>query len=274
MTTTQTEPTSAVRGLRAGRQQVIRREREWHERQAPQRYSLDRLLYAPPAFDAVVEAGVAYLGLAPGQRVLELASGEGKEALALARRGLAVVSTDLSLSQLARSRSKLAEANLAAGARFVQANAEDLPFAPESFDAIYGKAILHHLDLRLAAAEVARLLPAGARASFAEPLARHPLIWLGRRLTPRLRTTDERPPGLAELQRFAAQLAGAFGECEVQPFFLLSPLAYGLRLLPGGEAAFRWLHRRLQRLDAWLLKRFPALGRFAWYGVINVRRAG
>jgi len=257
-------PLPAVGGRRA----VIQAELAWHEQEAHRRYSLDELLYDPPAFDAVVGPAIDFLAAAPGERVLDMGCGEGKETYALAERGLTVISTDLSHVQLARARERVRDALPDARAHFVQANAEELPFAAGAFRVIYGKAILHHLDLNLAAAEVDRLLTQGGRATFAEPLARHPIIVLGRRLTPRLRTRDERPFGLADMDRFA----GRFAQRETDAHFLLAPLAYFLRLLPGGEALFRRAHERLAQLDGRLFAQFDALRAFAWYGVVRLRK--
>ncbi len=253
---------------RDSRKEVIQAELAWHEQEAHRRYSLDELLYDPPAFDAVVEPALDFLEGRPGERVLDMGCGEGKETYALAARGLVVISTDLSHTQLARARDRVCDGLPDARAHFVQANAEELPFAAGAFRIIYGKAILHHLDLGLSAAEVDRLLRPVGRATFAEPLARHPLIGLGRRLTPRLRTHDERPFGLEEMDDFA----GRFPRREVETFFLFAPLAYLLRALPGGESAFRAAHAKLARLDRCLFARFPALRRFAWYGAVRLQK--
>ena len=252
----------------AGRRDVIQAELAWHEQEAHRRYSLDELLYDPPAFDAVVGPAIDFLAAAPGERVLDMGCGEGKETYALAGRGLTVISTDLSHVQLARARERVRDGLPDARAYFVQANAEELPFAAGAFRVIYGKAILHHLDLDLAAAEVDRLLPPGGRATFAEPLPRHPIIVLGRRLTPRLRTRDERPFGLAEMDRFAVHFASR----ATQPFFLFAPLAYLLRLLPGGEGAFRMVHDWLARLDGRLFRRYAWLRDWAWYAVARIEK--
>lgn len=251
------------------RKSVIQRELAWHEQEAHRRYSLDALLYDPPAFDAVVSAGLHFLETTAHQRVLDVGCGEGKETLELARRGLCVISTDLSWTQLSRVRRLIREQYPNADVHFVQANAEELPFAAGSFPLVYGKAILHHLDLDLAAQEINRLLQPAGRATFAEPLAHHLLFWLARRLTPQLRTRDERPMTSSDLHRFA----GAFGQRQIEAFFFLAPLAYWLRLLPGGEVTFRQLHAALQRIDARLFKVIPPLKRLAWYGLVKVRKA-
>jgi hypothetical protein len=54
---------------------------------------------------------------------------------------------------------------------------------------------------------------------------------------------------------------------------LISPAAYVFRLLPGGEGAFRRVHRALLKLDGWLFARWPRLRRWAWYGSIYVRKS-
>ena len=61
-------PLPAVGGRRA----VIQAELAWHEQEAHRRYSLDELLYDPPAFDAVVGPAIDFLAAAPGERVLDL----------------------------------------------------------------------------------------------------------------------------------------------------------------------------------------------------------
>ena len=250
------------------RRDVIQAELAWHEQEAHRRYSLDELLYDPPAFDAVVGPAIDFLAAAPGERVLDMGCGEGKETYALAERGLTVISTDLSYVQLARARERVRDGLPDARAHFVQANAEELPFAAGAFRVIYGKAILHHLDLALAAAEVDRLLPPGGRATFAEPLPHHPIIRLGRRLTPRLRTKDERPFDLAEMERFG----GRFARQVTQPFFLFAPLSYLVRLLPDGEVAFQAVHAWLAQLDGRFFRRYPWLRDWAWYGVARIEK--
>lgn len=263
------EPAPAAVGRRPSavdaRREVIQAELTWHEQEAHRRDTLDELLYDPPAFDAVVQPAIDFLEARPGERVLDMGCGEGKETLALAQRGLVVVSMDLSHMQLSRAREMVSAARPAGAAHFVQANAEEPPFAPGAFRIVYGKAILHHLDLATSAGEVERLLVDGGRATFAEPLARHPLIWLGRVLTPKLRTRDERPMGLAELEQYAAHFHGPAAEVH----FLFAPVAYLLRWLPGGEAPFQKVHALLAAFDRKLFRTFPALRRLAWYASIR-----
>jgi SAM-dependent methyltransferase len=246
---------------------VIRRELAWHEHEAGRRDALDAFLYDPPAFDSVVRSGLPFLPGDANTRVLDIGCGEGKDTLALSGQYQCVISVDLSSARLARARQLLRTQSPMASVSFVQANAEQLPFAPGTFEVIYGKAVLHHLDLKLAAREVHRLLVPDGKATFAEPMAQQPLLWLARRLTPKLRTGDERPLRYEELFSFAR--AFRFQACEA--FFLLAPLAYVLRALPKCEMVFRRLHASLVKLDAQLFRRYPALARWAWYAIVKIQ---
>ena len=250
------------------RKAVIASELAWHEQEANRRFSLDNFLYAPPAFDQVVQSSFAYLQMQPGELVLDMGCGEGKETLQLAQQAVLVVSTDLSYQQLCRARQLIQEFAPDAKVCFVQANAEELPFASASFRMIYGKAILHHLDIDLSAQEIKRLLSEMGRATFAEPMAHHPLFWLARQLTPKLRTRDEHPLTFRELRRFSAY----FDRPEMEEHFLVTPVSYLFRVLPGGESIFRRLHAVLQRFDRRLFDVFSLLKELAWYGVVKVER--
>lgn len=76
--------------------------------------------------DFLVEA----LGLAPGQRVLDVGCGPGRHAHELARRGFKVLGVDISQNFV-----DLASRDAPAGAEFVRADARDLQFDRE-FDAV------------------------------------------------------------------------------------------------------------------------------------------
>jgi demethylmenaquinone methyltransferase/2-methoxy-6-polyprenyl-1,4-benzoquinol methylase len=77
--------------------------------------------------------------LRPGQQALDVAGGTGDLSAGLAKqvgeRGL-VVLTDINAAMLARGRDRLTDDGLTGNIRYVQANAERLPFAPNSFDCI------------------------------------------------------------------------------------------------------------------------------------------
>jgi demethylmenaquinone methyltransferase/2-methoxy-6-polyprenyl-1,4-benzoquinol methylase len=78
-------------------------------------------------------------GARPGQRILDLAGGTGDLAARLARMvgpGGEVVIGDINASMLKVGRERLLDHGVAGNVRFVQANAECLPFPDKSFDCI------------------------------------------------------------------------------------------------------------------------------------------
>src|SRR5262245_9780035 len=74
------------------------------------------------------------LDLRSGQKVLDVAAGNGNATLAAARRWCDVTSTDYVPSLLERGRARASAEGLAI--EFMQADAEALPFADGSFDAV------------------------------------------------------------------------------------------------------------------------------------------
>src|ERR687885_963383 len=112
---------------------------------------LDHETWIRPAF--------ARLGDVAGLDVLDYGCGHGMAAVVLARRGARVTALDLSPGYLAEARRR-ARAN-GVTVDFVQGDAERLPFADGGFDRVWGNAVLHHLDLRLAGAELSRVLAPG-----------------------------------------------------------------------------------------------------------------
>jgi SAM-dependent methyltransferase len=83
---------------------------------------------------ALPDARLQALGEVAGSRVLELGCGAGQWSRSLAAEGARVVGVDLSEAQLAAA----AAAMGAARCRLVQGAAEQLPFAPGSFDVVFG----------------------------------------------------------------------------------------------------------------------------------------
>jgi len=112
-------------------------------------------------------------GIGPGAQVLELGCGSGEFTRRLAGAGGRLVALDLSAELLARARPRVP-----AGARFLQADAMELPFGDASFDVVCGCSILHHLDPEMALREVRRVLRPGGRLVFSEPNLMNPQVLL------------------------------------------------------------------------------------------------
>lgn len=109
----------------------------------------------------------------PGERILDVAAGTGTSSAALAARGASVVAADFSPGMIAVGRSRQAgNANL----EFVQADAMDLPFADDEFDAVTIAFGLRNVAVpRRALAEFYRVTKPGGRiviCEFSTPPAR------------------------------------------------------------------------------------------------------
>lgn len=93
---------------------------------------------------------------------------------------------------------------------FVLMDAHALKFPDSSFDFVFGGAILHHLDLNKAIAEIDRVTRKGGAILFHEPLGMNPISKIIRWATPTARTVDERPLDAKDIrfisERFAVKL--------------------------------------------------------------------
>jgi SAM-dependent methyltransferase len=243
-------------------------EQAFHDQQAQGRTASfpdqDALQFADAAYldhETWIRPALTRLGEVSGLPVLDYGCGHGMAGVVLARRGALVTGFDLSAGYLSEARQR-AWANDVKIA-FVQADAERLPFADGTFARVWGNAILHHLDLRLAARELHRVLRPGGVAVFCEPWGENPLLALARRRLPypgKERTPDEKPLRL----RHVRMLAEDFPRLEIEGYQFLS---MARRVLAPGRflAGLEWC-------DAHLLRLAPSLGRFCRYIVLTLRR--
>ncbi len=106
----------------------------------------------------------------PGQRVLDVATGTGLVAFALARRGCDVVGLDQSEDMLAVARRHLGErTELKNRITFTQGEAEHLPFDDNEFDALTFTYLLRYVDDRAATMrELARVVKPSGRIGMVE----------------------------------------------------------------------------------------------------------
>ena len=120
----------------------------------------------------------------PSQRVLDVATGTGMVAEALARRSTCeVVGLDQSEAMLAEARARVSrDPSLAARVSLVRGEAERLPFADGEFDALTFTYLLRYVDDRAATMrELARVVKPGGRIGMVEfgvpPRARLRALW-------------------------------------------------------------------------------------------------
>lgn len=202
------------------------------------------------------------------KRVLEYGCGTGWVTRELARRGASVSAFDISPEAVAKTRETLHADGVLHRCDVQVMAGEKLEYAADTFDAAVGFAILHHLDLRPAIAEMHRVLKPGGRALFAEPLDSNPLIRLYRRLTPQYRTADEAP---LDLDTFFTHV-NAFARIDHREQLLLAMAAPACCYIPGMSRFAAGAQRSLMRVDDVILRLAPWAGKWAWYSIIELQK--
>ncbi|GAB6052600.1 hypothetical protein JCM17960_14200 [Magnetospira thiophila] len=112
---------------------------------------------------AVVEMPLSDL---KGKKVLEIGPGAGGHSALFAKYGAHMTSVDLTFHRARATQAKFdLLGNTAEQCRALQSDAENLPFADDSFDIVYSNGVLHHtLDTEKSMDEVLRVLKPGGRA--------------------------------------------------------------------------------------------------------------
>jgi len=106
------------------------------------------------------------LDLRAGERVLDVAAGNGNATLAAARRWCDVVSTDYVGALLARGEARASAEGLAV--QFQEADAENLPYADGSFDVVLSTfGVMFTPNQERAASEMARVCKSGGKIGLA-----------------------------------------------------------------------------------------------------------
>lgn len=244
-----------------------RTEQQFHDAQAAERAGrfadLASLRFRDAEYldhESWIRPAFALLGDVAGERVLDYGCGHGMASVVLARQGAIVTGFDLSAGYVAEARRRAAANEVTP--ELLQADAEDLPFPDQSFDAVWGCAILHHLDLKRAGAELRRVLRPGGVAVFCEPWGGNPLLEFARRHLPypgKDRTPDERPLRATDL----SPLRDRFPEMHLRGSQFLG---MARRLISRQARSGGWL----DRCDTALLRRCPRLENWCRYMVIQL----
>jgi len=195
--------------------------------------------------------------------VLDYGCGRGELSFDLIAHGArSVTGIDFSEVPIEQARSA-ATAGDVRGVRFLVMDATATDFADEQFDVVVGKAILHHLDLERSLTELRRLVRPEGIVVLLEPLGHNPLLRLFRWLTPSLRTADEQPLRMPDLDVCRRH----FASVDLFHFNLFTLLLLVVpRRLPGyyrALSALEWCDRRV-------LAAVPFLRRYTWNVVIGL----
>lgn len=213
---------------------------------------------------SLVMTGISeFLGDLRGKKVLDFGCGLGMTSTLLARSGAKVTSFDLSPMSAFLTRRRAEVAQVAPSLRVAVAAGERLPFADGSFDIVFGKAILHHLDASVGASELARVLKPGGKAAFSEPMGMNPVLSFVRDHVPYPGKTP-RGADIPLSYRDIYQWCAPFEHFSFKEVQLLSMIERGL----GHDKELR----TLRRVDNALLSAVPPLRRFCRYVVILMQK--
>jgi SAM-dependent methyltransferase len=202
------------------------------------------------------------MGSIKGLRILELGCGTGDYTVVLARRGASVWATDIAPSALEITRQRAKLNNVNHSIHTARMSAETLAFPDGTFDWVVGFGLLHHAEPPALASEVRRVLRAGGRALFREPLGLNPLLEFARRYIPYRHKS--RAPGDRFLREEDLEAVEAyFPDCRLRAFYLFSMITRAV----GNENSFPFLWK----LDEFLLRHLSFLWRWCRYIVLECK---
>lgn len=200
--------------------------------------------------------------LAEGSDILEYGCGSAIQGLELAKVARSLTGIDISDVAIDDARAGAAVCGLT-NTRYETMNAEDMTFPDESFELVFGRGIIHHLDLERCFTNVSRVLKPGGVALFWEPLGHNPVLNKYRDRTPEARTPDEHP-----LIRSDFDLAAKFfARTDLQFYGLTTIATVPIRDTPVGDA----LLAITAKIDAALF--LTPVKWLAWYSLIELRKA-
>jgi SAM-dependent methyltransferase len=233
----------------------------------------DEILKVPALLDGIPEEIAEYVPDLGGKQVCEVGCGYGVISCYLAQQGAYVSGFDVSETNVFIAE-RAARINRVADRVSMQVmQGESMTFASESFDLVFGNAVLHHLDIASAAREFYRVLKPGGVAIFREPFGENRVLEWARNCSWRSSSHRHTEDEHSLLYRDVEILRNVFPKVVFRESELLSALRYFFRKAEIGMIAvpqFEWAIPRLKALDRWILQRVPALRRLASYAVLSM----
>jgi ubiquinone/menaquinone biosynthesis C-methylase UbiE len=193
-----------------------------------------------------------------GKNLLDYCCGNGKFVIDLAESGANVYGIDISPISIKNAIEEANDRGLSGRTNFFMMDAEATEFDNDYFDFIVVNGVLHHLDLKKAFPELARILKPDGEIICTEPLIYNPFFQLYRKMTPHLRSKWEIDHILSKKDIQMAR--HSFNYVKITKFFHLVTI---------GAVPFRdWplFHPLLSILETFdsVLLRFPFIKWWAW----------
>lgn len=191
---------------------------------------------------------------------MDYGCGSGENSVILSALGSHVTGIDISPELIALSERRMEVTGFRWQARVASAYATGDP--DNSFDVVFGAAILHHLDVGDAAQEISRILNPGGRAIFSEPIRDSGILRRLRAITPvpvRNASPGEYPLTTAKINEFSSSFEFVRSRRFSSPWGrLISRLGYDR-------------HRLIDHLDIWINNNLT--GRLAAFEVFELRKS-
>lgn len=192
----------------------------------------------------------------PGKIVLDYCCGNGQDSILIANGGAKKV-YGMDISEVSINNCRFQAKKAGVDIEYKVGDAEATGFPDNTFDIVSEYGALHHLELKKAFKEIARILKPGGKAICQEALAHNIFIHIYRKLTPKLRTEWEADHILRK-PAFDVAL-NYFGKVDLKFFHLFSLFAVPFR----NTRLFNTLLKSLEWVDNIVLK-IPGIKWQAW----------
>ena len=217
------------------------------------------------------------------KKVLNLGCGLGEEAVYLTLSGANVTAIDISQEMLNTTKKLAARYGVSKKITYYKMSAEDLKFRDNTFDAVVGCNILHHVHIKKTITEIKRVLKPNGVAVFSEPLIYNPIINIYRVLADKVRTDEEHPLYMEDI----AQIKAVFPNTTHREFHLLTLLIfiwfylaerqhpnkarYWKKIISEADK-YKFAFRCLYTVDKKVLLLLPFLRKYCWVSVIAAKK--
>lgn len=222
---------------------------------------VDRYVDPPADSPYGLEHQFYLLGDIRDKIVLDLGCGSGENLVPLVKRGANVIGMDISPELVELAGQRLESYNIGS-AKLLVGSAYETGLPDSSIDIVFSSALLHHLDLPKARAEIYRILRPGGLFVLREPIRFSRTMNALRQLFPAPK---------ADISDFEHPMTRAEVATVTEGFTVVAQRDFRLPFVPL-LSKFKGLMVPLWKMDHWLLKHFPWLGYFATGRVMSLRK--
>ncbi len=221
--------------------------------------------------DVFIKCAINSLGNAKGKLTLDLGCGKGDISYFFAKEGSTIVGIDISLGMLNLSSKRIRENGFEKKSHFSKMITEKLGFKNQSFDAVFGGYILHHIEIESTIKEIYRVLKKGGKAVFVENFANNKILSFSRKYLagrfgiPRYGTITEHPLTSKDIEI----MRNLFGKVKI-----INPDMNFIQLFDRQIFKYKcpFISRVCEFFDKCIYCNFSALRKFSYTQVIIVEK--